>query len=936
MKHLWLSAFNLWSRTTQAKVRDFDGINISTSATATSPVSSVSEGGSITYNLEATGVDQGAIISWYLDTVEPTEQAGAEPSDFSNGIVSGTVAVEGVTASNGYTGTAIITIPISQDFTTEYAQEEVRLRFELDGNIIGYSDQVYINDTSKSPYIIVSPNVTTIQEPGTVTFSITTQSVANGATVSWSNTGTTSASDFIQNVTSGTTTIQNGTASVQLTVKDENVIEVNETIIFNVSVVGQNGVTVTDSTTVTVTNAAPSYSVSPNATQVNEGDTITWTITTTDLPNNTSLYWDLSGTASDHDFVGGDRSGTVTINNNTGSVSLTTKYNSVESNETAIFRLRQSSSATSNIVATAATVTILDSAAAVVPDKDVMNESDSVTYTITTNNVPDGTTWYWDFSIDGIQDVAASDFFEGSNGSFIINDNTGQVTLNAKFNGIESTQYIEFRIYEDSARTSLTGAHSYVEVRNSTFAVESDVTSINEGGTVTYTITTTNVTDGTIIKWLNTGSTVAADFTGAENQGTITINNNTTTLELTAKNDLLTEGAENIKLQLKPNTSEDVVLASADPVIVNDTSLTPPTYDTLTVDSIEVDEGDTVTYTLNTSHVPDGTTLYWTNSGTSTASDFFPSGDSGSFQVNNNTATISLQVYNDTSTEGSQTLILQIRTGSTAGTVVKTAPTVTINDTSLSPIWYARYDACLGTGEKLTLSHGENAWPDVIELDGICYSYTYDINYAEDGSLSTILFAGSAYDNCTTCTDEHQPASYNVTAEDSLGNTVTSLPEGDLVRFVISTQNIPDGTTLYWTNSGTTLAADFVGNVNSGSVIINNNSAYVELTLVEDTTTEGAETVIFNLRTGSTSGTVVANSPIITIDDTSVDSEPARCYTYDVINEGPFEGTYTYTTCGARSKPAALTLGPGQQGTILCTDDTYLPIDWSIIRQSPC
>ena len=98
-----------------------------------------------------------------------------------------------------------------------------------------------------------------------------------------------------------------------------------------------------------------------------------------------------------------------------------------------------------------------------------------------------------------------------------------------------------------------------------------------------------------------------------------------------------------------------------------------------------VNEGGTVTYTVTTSGIANGTVLYWTNSGTTTGADFSGGANSGSVTINSNTGTIVRTLANDGITEGTQTIILNLRTGSIAGPIVATAATVTVNDTSTAP-----------------------------------------------------------------------------------------------------------------------------------------------------------------------------------------------------------------------------------------------------------
>ena len=90
--------------------------------------------------------------------------------------------------------------------------------------------------------------------------------------------------------------------------------------------------------------------------------------------------------------------------------------------------------------------------------------------------------------------------------------------------------------------------------------------------------------------------------------------------------------------------------------------------------------------------------------------------------------------------------------------------------------------------------------------------------------------------------------------------------EGSSLEFTVTTTNVSNGTTLYWT---VTNAGDF--GTSSGSFTVNSNSGTFSVTPTADTTTEGAETFTASVRTGSTSGDIVATSSTVTINDTSID-----------------------------------------------------------------
>lgn len=111
------------------------------------------------------------------------------------------------------------------------------------------------------------------------------------------------------------------------------------------------------------------------------------------------------------------------------------------------------------------------------------------------------------------------------------------------------------------------------------------------------------------------------------------------------------------------------------------------------------------------------------------------------------------------------------------------------------------------------------------------------------------------------------PPTYSIEASS------TSVNEGSSVTFTITTQNVVDGTTLYWTTntvSGTINASDFSDSTTSGSSAISGGTASVIRTLANDLTTEGTEIFQLQLRTGSTSGPIVATSGLVTVNDTSI------------------------------------------------------------------
>jgi hypothetical protein len=106
-------------------------------------------------------------------------------------------------------------------------------------------------------------------------------------------------------------------------------------------------------------------------------------------------------------------------------------------------------------------------------------------------------------------------------------------------------------------------------------------------------------------------------------------------------------------------------------------------------DKTNMNEGDTVIFTITGSNIPNATVLYWTLDSSSTFplnsyQRFSDSQTSGTVTINNNTATLTRQVYANTHTDASSSFSVNLRSVSVSGTILATSSQITVNDTSLS------------------------------------------------------------------------------------------------------------------------------------------------------------------------------------------------------------------------------------------------------------
>ena len=211
----------------------------------------------------------------------------------------------------------------------------------------------------------------------------------------------------------------------------------------------------------------------------------------------------------------------------------------------------------------------------------------------------------------------------------------------------------------------------------------SSASSVNEGDSLTVNINTVGVPSGTVLYWQTTNITTSdSDFTATSGSAQIVNGAGGFTIPVAA--DSTTEGAETFGITLRRYSQSGPIVASTTNKTINDTSQSPPPPSYSASSPSSVNEGSALVCTVTTTNVADSTTLYWTTSHTSTtAADF--TANSGSFTITSNSGTFNVTPTADTTTEGAETFTVQIRTGSVSGTIVATLPSVTVNDTSLTP-----------------------------------------------------------------------------------------------------------------------------------------------------------------------------------------------------------------------------------------------------------
>lgn len=174
-----------------------------------------------------------------------------------------------------------------------------------------------------------------------------------------------------------------------------------------------------------------------------------------------------------------------------------------------------------------------------------------------------------------------------------------------------------------------------LNILTSTYSISPSTSSVNEGSSVTFTVNTTNVLDGTVFYWQAASSTITPSTNISPASSTVTINNNTATFNINATADSLTEsGTQSFYVNLYKESGYITLRANTSVIIINDTSQTPyvpPPSGSFTVSPTSINSGNSSTLSWNIINVtsitidqgvsdpsiPAGTT---TSSGTRSAS----------------------------------------------------------------------------------------------------------------------------------------------------------------------------------------------------------------------------------------------------------------------------------------------------------------------------
>jgi len=594
---------------------------------------SVNEGSAASFTLTTKNLASGTSVPYTL--------SGVTAADVSGGL-SGTAVVNS-------SGVATISAILLNDKLTEGAET-------LTVTAGGASASTVVNDTSKGATYAISSTYASIDEGSIARFTITPSNLTSGTYLPYTLSGI-SSDDVIGSLSGSVYVYQYGGATISATLRKDNLSEGTETL--TVTAGGASASTVVNDTSIN-----PTYEISSTYASIDEGNIARFKITASNLESSTYLPYTLSGISSDD--VSGSLSGSVYVSQYSGATISATLLNdnSTEGAETLTVTAGGASASTVvNDTSKSPTYSLSSASSSV-------NEGGTAVFTLTSKNVSGYT--QIPYTLSGI---SAADLSFGSLTGSTYAYSSGVQTINVYLRSDRATEGPE-------TLTITVGDTSASVIINDTsdggpvYELAASGSSVNEGSTAVFTLTTKKVDAGTAVAYTISG-VKAADVIGGKLFGTAVVNaSGTATISVALANDTLSEGVETMMVTAQG--------ASAS-LIVNDTSKGIPTYKLSTANST-VNEGGTASFNLSTTNVLPGSSVSWTLEGLS-ADDVAGGRTSGSAVISvAGSATIDIPVVADQKTEGAEAFTLRVGNTQAVGTVKDTSISSTDKKTIVTDV----------------------------------------------------------------------------------------------------------------------------------------------------------------------------------------------------------------------------------------------------------
>ncbi|WP_421939882.1 Calx-beta domain-containing protein [Pedobacter sp.] len=678
--------------------------------------------------------------------------SATEGSDYTN------IAVKTVTILAGQT-TAVITIPVNADNLVEGAETVIATLGASNNPLVSVNNTAAsLNIADNTTATVTVAATTSAAEPATnglFTFTLSNASTSP-TTINFIVGGTAaSGTDYTSIGTSIVIPAEATSATLSVPVKDDNLVEGNETVILTMAAATSN-TSITASTTAATLNiadndtATASIALGQNG---NENGPVNGTFIVS-LSNpvsvDTQITFTLAGTAteaSDYTTVSpktvtipaGQTSATITIPVLTDAIS--------ENTETVIATLGTANNPLVSVNTVAASINILDAntASVSISAATSVNEGDgTVTFTVTLNNAVQNA-FTVDYATNNGTATAGSDYTL-TNGTLTFNAGSAAGTTRTFTVPVINDNVAETVENFSATLSNITGgvvlisnATASVNIIDNDAATASIIagTTGNEAGPVsgTFTITLSNpsATDTQLTYTLAGTATEGTDYTAIGTKTvTIPAGQTTATITIPVLNDVIVEGTETVTATLSASNNATVAISNT-PATINILDGTSSVV-TVAATTNGAEPATSGLYTFNLSNASaTATTINFTVGGTaSSGTDYTSIGTSIIIPAGQKSITLSVPVLNDDVAEGVENVILSLTsTNNSAITVNNTPASIDIIDD----------DAATVALNNVTVNESAGTATFTVTLTGNVQN-TFSVNYA---SANGTALAGSDY-----------------------------------------------------------------------------------------------------------------------------------------------------------------------------------------------